>query len=272
MRNRLTGAIAFFLACVLGSASSLFAQTESTRTRADASAKSSGNSASKSFDPRDFSGVWDTAPFMQPVNEVHPFGGPPGTPAPPFTPQGEAKYKANLKFIESGAVLDCDPLGTSRALFSPRPFEIFMTGDRVLQHFEYYDLWREIWTNSKKFDPDVMDPSYMGFSSGKWEGDAFVVDVTGYNGKTFLSSSGLPLSDAMHQTERWQRVNYDTLKVLITLDDPKMYSKPWTVTYFYKLKDWKLNAIPCTMSGNREWDQKMGHADKLPGLDYKSRN
>lgn len=273
MQKRLAGAAALFVVGVLGSGSLLLAQSgKSAKTGADSSTNLSVNSVSKSFDPRDFSGVWDTAPFMQPVNEVHPFGGPPGTPAPPFTPQGEAKYKANLKFIESGAVLDCDPLGTSRALFSPRPFEIFMTGDRVLQHFEYYDLWREIWTNGKKFDPDVMDPSYMGFSSGKWEGDAFVVDVTGYNGKTFLSSSGLPLSDAMHQTERWQRVNYDTLKVLITLDDPKMYSKPWTVTYFYKLKDWKLNAIPCTMSGNREWDQKMGHADKLPGLDYKSRN
>lgn len=272
MRNRISAANALLIASALATGSFLFAQSsQSPKSGADSSVNVP-KSAAKSFGPHDFNGVWDTAPYMQPRNEVHPFGGPPGTPPPPFTPEGEAKYKANVKFIESGAVLDCDPLGTSRALFSPRPFEIFMTNDRMLQHFEYYDIWREVWTNGRKFDPDVMDPSYMGFSTGKWEGDVFVVDVTAYNGKTFLASSGLPLSDAMHQTERWQRISYDTLKVLVTLDDPKMYTKPWTVTYFYKLKDWKLNAIPCTMTGNREWDQKMGHVDQLPGLDYKSKN
>jgi hypothetical protein len=264
MRNCSIGATILFLVTVLTTGSFLFAQSGEHPEPANAKSKS------PAFDPHDFNGVWDTAPFMQPRNEVHPFGGPPGTPPPPFTPEGEAKYEANVKFIESGAVLDCDPLGASRALFSPRPFEIFVSRDRLLQHFEYYDNWREIWTNGRKFDSDVMDPSYMGFSTGRWEGDAFVVDVVGYNGKTFLSSSGLPLSDAMHQTERWQRVDYDTLRIIVTLDDPKMYSKPWTVTYFYKLKDWSLNAIPCTMTGNREWDQKMGHVDRLPGLDYKS--
>lgn len=266
MQNRSMGAAILFLASALTSSSFVLAQSGEHREPANT------NSKAQSFDSHDFNGVWDTAPYMQPRNEVHPFGGPPGTPPPPFTPEGKAKNEGNIKFIESGAVLDCDPLGTSRALFSPRPFEIFMTHDRVLQHFEYYDNWREIWTNGRKFDPDVMDPSYMGYSTGKWDGDAFVVDVVGYNGKTFLSSSGLPLSDAMHQTERWQRVDHDTLRIIVTLEDPKMYSKPWTVTYFYKLKDWKLNAIPCTMSGNREWDQKMGHVDQLPGLDYKSKN
>ena len=153
---------------------------------------------------------------MQPRNEVHPFGGPPGTPPPPFTPEGEAKYKANVKFIESGAVLDCDPLGSSRALFSPRPFEIFMTHNRMLQHFEYYDIWREVWTNGRKFDPDVMDPSYMGFSTGKWQGDVFVVDVTGVqrqNLSFFVRSSAqrCHASDrtlAAHQPRHTQSAGY----------------------------------------------------------------
>jgi hypothetical protein len=232
--------------------------------------------AALSNDQRDFSGVWDPAPYMQPKDEPPiTFGHPstkPDDPLPPFTAWGKARYDANVKFIAAGAVLDCDPFGTARNYFTPRPFEIIQARDRVVQHFEYYDNWRSIWTDGRKIPTDA-DPEYMGYSVGRWEGDTFVVESAAYNGKAFLSWSGLPLSESMHQTERWQRVSADTLKIIFTFDDPKVYAKPWTIMAFWKLKkDWELDAHPCTLSAIKEYDEKMNHRDNLPGADYKPKN
>jgi hypothetical protein len=222
-----------------------------------------------SIDTSFFAGIWNPAPFMQPKGEVNPLdlGGHPN-PLPPFTPAGEAKYLTNTKFIAAGAVLDCDPFGVSRNFFTPRPFEILVTRDRLVQHFEYYDNWREIWTDGRKIPADI-DPEYMGYSSGHWDGDTFVVDSGAYNGKAFLTWQGFPISESMHQTERWQRVDADTLKIVFTFDDPVNYAKPWSITGFWKLrKDWVLDAHPCTLSAIKEYDDRVNHADKLPGRDY----
>jgi len=259
MRNWLIGAMVA-LAAVLACATTMVAQTSHSEvTKAD--------TKGQPFDPRDFSGVWNTAPFLQPKGEVNPLdlSGHPKL-LPPFSPEGQAKYDANVKFIAAGDVNSCDPYGTARNYFTPRPFEIIRAKDRLLQHFEYYDNWREIWTDGRAVPNDI-DPDFMGYSTGKWDGAAFVVDSVAYNGKQFLTWQGLPLSEAMHQTERWQRVDHDTLKVYFTFDDPKMYKEPWHITYFYKLKNWTLDAHPCTIEELKEWD-KVGHKDKLPGMDY----
>jgi hypothetical protein len=232
------------------------------------------NSGAKSaaFDPHDFSGVWNPAPGMQPKGEVHPLdlGGHPD-PLPPFNAAGQAKYLANKKFIDAGDVLDCDPYGTARNFFTPRPFENIYARDRLLQHFEYYDNWREIWTDGRDFPPDL-DPDFMGYSIGKWEGDVFVVESRDYNGKQFLTWQGFPITESMHQTERWQRVDHDTLKIVFTFDDPGAYAKPWNITYFYKLTNWTLDAHPCTISALKKYDEDVNHRDKLPGRDYTPKN
>ncbi len=252
MRNCVIGSIAAW-ATVLVFPAVPFAQAvqQPGTTKAGAQAKA--------FDAHDFAGVWNPAPRMQPKGEVNPLdlGGHPN------------KYEINKKFIDAGAVLDCDPYGTARNFFTPRPFENIHSRDRLLQHFEYYDNWREIWTDGRNF-PDDLEPDYMGYSIGKWEGDTFVVDSRGYNGKQFLTWQGFPLSESMHQTERWQRVDHDTLKIVFTFEDPKMYSKPWTITYFYKLmSNWVLDAHPCTLAAIKEYDERINHADQLPGRDYK---
>lgn len=217
-----------------------------------------------------FAGIWDPAPFLRPKEEIDTWELRAANlkVLPPFTPEGKAKFDANVKFNAAGAVLDCDPFGTARNYFTPRPFEVIPARDRWLQHWEYYDNWREIWTDGRKI-PDDLDPDYMGYSTGRWEGDTFVVESAAYNGKQFLTWSGFPLSESMHQTERWQRVDQDTLKIVFTFDDPKNYSKPWSVTAFWKLKkDWVLDAHPCTLSAIKEYDERLNHADKLPGRDY----
>ena len=131
---------------------SLFWRLRAPRRIIPAAAKAERKAAA--FDAHDLTGIWNPAPFMQPKGEVNPLdlGGHPN-PLPPFTPAGEAQYLANAKFIAAGAVLDCDPFGVSRNFFTPRPFEILLTRDRLVQHFEYYDNWREIWTDGRKI-PD----------------------------------------------------------------------------------------------------------------------
>lgn len=257
-------------------ASSVFGIAQSTRaTRTNASVTPLGKTAaakpaakSQNYDPRDFSGVWDPAPYMQPKGEVNPLdlGGNPN-PLPPFTTQGRATYEKNKKFIGAGDVTSCDPYGTARNFFTPRPFEIINAKDRILQHFEYYDNWREIWTDGRSY-PDDLEPDFMGYSLGKWQGDTFVVESKGYNGKQFLTWQGFPIGTDLVQTERWQRVDRDTLKIVFTFNDPQNYAQPWSITYFWKLKDWQLDAHPCTVSELKEWDQRMGHVDGLPGLDF----
>jgi hypothetical protein len=239
------------------------------RAQTDHSNAAKSNVKAEAFDAHDLTGIWNPAPFMQPKGEVNPLdlGGHPN-PLPPFTPSGEKTYLANAKFIAAGAVLDCDPFGVSRNFFTPRPFEVLLTRDRLVQHFEYYDNWREIWTDGRKIPADV-DPEYMGYSVGRWDGDTFIVDSAAYNGKAFLTWQGFPISESMHQTERWQRVDQDTLNIVFTFDDPVNYAKPWSITFFWKLrKDWVMDAHPCTLSAIKEYDERVNHADKLPGRDY----
>ena len=256
----------------LGSAAALavvLAFLAVARAQTDHSTAAKSNVKAGAFDAHDLTGIWNPAPFMQPKGEVNPLdlGGHP-SPLPPFTPSGEKTYLANAKFIAAGAVLDCDPFGVSRNFFTPRPFEVLLTRDRLVQHFEYYDNWREIWTDGRKIPADV-DPEYMGYSVGRWDGDTFIVDSAAYNGKAFLTWQGFPISESMHQTERWQRVDQDTLNIVFTFDDPVNYAKPWSITFFWKLrKDWVMDAHPCTLSAIKEYDERVNHADKLPGRDY----
>src|SRR3984893_8320165 len=102
--------------------------------QADRSGAAKTDTMAQPSDPHDFSGVWDTAPYMQPKGEVNPLdlSGHPTT-LPPFTPWGKAKYDANVKFIAARGVLDCDAFGTARHYFTPRPFEMIPARDGLVQ-------------------------------------------------------------------------------------------------------------------------------------------
>jgi hypothetical protein len=86
----------------------------------------------------------------------------------------------------------------------------------------------------------------MGHATGKYDGDALVIDTVGFNDKTWLDPMGLPHSDALHVIERMRRVDHDTLEDQITIDDPKAYTKPWTATKIFKRKpDWQIQEYVC---------------------------
>ncbi len=74
-------------------------------------------------------------------------------------------------------------------------------------------------------------PTWFGYSIGKWEGDTFVVDSRGFNDKSWMDDSGLPHTEALHTIERFRRVDFGHMELELTIDDPKAYTRPWTVPF-----------------------------------------
>ena len=87
----------------------------------------------------------------------------------------------------------------------------------------------------------------MGSSIGKWEGDTFVVDTIGFNDKTWVDRLGHPHSEELHLVERFRRVDASTMEIDMTIEDPKAYSKPWTVQLRYTLRppEWRILELVC---------------------------
>ena len=113
----------------------------------------------------------------------------------------------------------------------PYPFEIVNATNKTLILFEMYSLRRQIFTDGRELPKDPKDyaqPSWMGYSVGKWEGDEFVVSTAGVNDQVWnIDLAGHPHSDALRITERFRRVDFGHMDVQVTIDDPKTYTKQW---------------------------------------------
>jgi hypothetical protein len=79
------------------------------------------------------------------------------------------------------------------------------------------------------------NPSYYGYSSAKWEGETLVVETVGFKDGLWIDRNGSPLTDAARLTERFTRVNYGRMEIAVTVNDPKAYTAPWTVTLSYNI-------------------------------------
>jgi hypothetical protein len=145
----------------------------------------------------------------------------------PFQPEAEALFKANSKNESSSA--NCLPPGVPRIDATPTPFKIVQTPEEVTILYGTLDIYRQIFTDGRGLPKDP-DPNWLGYSSGKWEGDTLVVESAGFNGKIWLDDLGHPTSEALHVTERFRRRDFGHMELQITIDDPKSYTKPWTVT------------------------------------------
>ena len=121
----------------------------------------------------------------------------------------------------------CNPMGPSRALIYPDPMEMNVLPDKVLQQFEWGYGTRTIWTDGRKplMDPDL--PRWWGYSTGRWDGDTFVVTTTGVDERTWVDHFGYPHSLDMTLKERYQRTAYDVVELSMTITDPKVYTRPW---------------------------------------------
>ena len=95
--------------------------------------------------------------------------------------------------------------------------------------YEVGMLYRQIYADGRTFPKEVNFPAHLGYSVGRWEGDVFVVETTGFNDKTPLDAMGHPHSEALRVTERFRRIDFGHMDVEMTFDDPVIYTKPFTV-------------------------------------------
>lgn len=116
------------------------------------------------------------------------------------------------------------PRGNTITLF---PIQIVQTPQQVIFLYEYMSVFRVIPLNAKHRE-DLL-PSYTGDSVGRWDGDTLVVDVIGFNDKTWLAGTGTFHTDALHLTERYTRIDKDTINYDVTIEDPNVLTKPWTI-------------------------------------------
>lgn len=108
------------------------------------------------------------------------------------------------------------------------PFKIVQTKGLTMVLYEGANSFRQIYTDGRKLPVDP-NPTWLGYSVGRWEGDTFVVDAAGFNDKARLDGFGHPRSEALRLQERFHRRDFGHMDVQITVDDPKLYTKPFTV-------------------------------------------
>jgi hypothetical protein len=128
----------------------------------------------------------------------------------------------------------CLPPGFPRVNGVPFPTKIIQTPALVVMLYETRSLFRQIFLDTHALATDPQ-PTWMGYSSGKWDGDTLVVQTVGFNDKTWLDDAGHPHSAAMRVTERIRRPDFGHLVAEITIDDPEYYTRPWTVTQEFTL-------------------------------------
>jgi hypothetical protein len=168
----------------------------------------------------DFSGLWEhlnartSAYYLKDI-------------AFPWQPSAKAVFEArkanNQKDNPEG---QCLPRGLPKAdAFDIH--KIVQTPELMVILYEYGTTFRQIFIDGRALPTDA-NPSWMGYSVGHWEQDTLVVESNGFNGKAWLSFEGVPISDALHLTERMRRRDFGHMDIELTIHDPKAYTKPWT--------------------------------------------
>jgi hypothetical protein len=167
----------------------------------------------------------------------------------PYTPLGLATFKSHKALEGVDAVLPafhndprdkCEPIGFPRAdFYNLRQTQILQNEYKVAILYEYAQTWRVIWTDGRDVPKEIPEPRYYGYSAGKWvDNTTLVVQTVGTMGddKTWMDPAGRPVSDALHVEERFHRLDHDHLELTATIDDPKMYTKPWVAMNKFPMK------------------------------------
>ena len=123
----------------------------------------------------------------------------------------------------------CLPMGFLQFHTHPQPRKIVQTPGMILIIYEANSGLRQIFTDGRTLPNKDAQPWWYGYSIGKWEGDTLVVETTGFTDDIWLDVQGSPLTGEGKVTERFRRPTVGTLEIDITVDDPKAYTKPWTV-------------------------------------------
>ena len=161
----------------------------------------------------------------------------------PYQPWAALKARQLHDAENTDPLLHCEPYGVPRIWGGPHPARLVQLPGELIILYERDTAFRIIPTDGRAHDPNA-DPSWMGNSVAKWDGDTLVIDTIDLTDKSWLGSgknagegSGTFHSDALHVTEKIRRPDYDHLTVEITDDDPKVFAHAWTNT-------WNMNLVP----------------------------
>jgi hypothetical protein len=164
----------------------------------------------------------------------------------PYTPAALAKRNDNARNrLTLDPEVKCYMPGIPRAQYMPYPFQIVQSPQNILFAYEYASANRVV--NMGKPTEAPVD-SWMGWSNGKWEGDTLVVDVTGLNGNAWLDRAGNYTTDATHVVERFTLTDADHLNYEATIEDAKLFTKPWKIQltlYKHMEKNFQLLEFKC---------------------------
>jgi len=205
----------------------------------------------------DLSGIWDLRGALGRgpgrANGGPPKGAPP--PLPPGTPPMAtfkyigAGFKDGLPMTSWAANLlksrksenskdnpdaHCLPLGLMQLHMHPQPRKIVQAPGLIVMLYEAQGGIRQIFTDGRPLPADA-EPWWYGYSIGHWEGDTLVVETNGFRDDVWLDIDGSPLTESGKMTERMTRLNYGTLQTDVTIEDPKAYTKPFTVRVLHHL-------------------------------------
>jgi hypothetical protein len=183
----------------------------------------------------DFQGIWQASGTAAADLQDHAarFNMPAGrsvvNAAIPYQPWAAAKKAENFQNREKADPLGkCYIPGVPRVMYLDFPFQIFQTPQIIAMTFEWSLDYRLIYTNGTPHPPDT--DGWMGDSRGHWDGDTLVVDVGDNNDKTWFDMAGDFHSDALHVIERYRMTDPDTIQYQATIEDSKVFTKPWTIS------------------------------------------
>jgi hypothetical protein len=192
---------------------------------------------------------------------------------PPYTALGRQLWQSNKPSIGSRGVVPaeandpvllCDPQGFPREnLFQLRSTQIVQTPIKVLILYEFDQIWRVIWTDGRELPKDP-EPRWFGYSVGKWVDDyTLVVETSGVDDRSWIDNVGRPHSDELRVEERFHRVDRDHLEWTVTIDDPKMYTKPWVamdkLPFYLQPPSYDVREMICSPSDSKEYDNLIGN-------------
>jgi hypothetical protein len=148
----------------------------------------------------------------------------------PYQPWAAAIVKTRTSELrKDDPQAHCLPTGIIRMHTDPLYRKVIQTSGLLVILNERNAMSRQIFTDGRPLPVDP-NPSWVGYSSGAWDGDALVVKTSGFRDDIWLDAAGSPLTDAGTITERFRRVNFGALEIRITVDDPKAYTAPWSTT------------------------------------------
>ena len=146
----------------------------------------------------------------------------------PYQPWAAERKKENAtNWLDRDPELACYMPGVPRAMYLPYPFQIIQGANKIMMIFEFANAQRTINLDDVEPYPGF---AYMGYSVGRWEGDTLVVDVTDFTSYTWFDRSGNFHSDALHVIERYTPINQDAILYEATIDDPKVFTRPWKIS------------------------------------------